>query len=193
MAGATLAMCAARCCSGARNAWIPASCANRIGLGRHGRVALILHFGLFQLLSCFWRARGIDARPIMNEPMHSASVTEFWSNRWNTAFRDLDAPIPVRSTRAAVGAHGGANPRLCVQWAVHDLVISLPAERRLRRAHAILHHPGTGDHAGTIIMSANRLDSAVVWRGRLFTALVLLTPIQLSSTTSSYLPSCSRS
>src|SRR2546423_1561244 len=50
---------------------------------------LLLHFGAFYLLSCAYRAVGVDARPLMNRPLSSTSVSDFWGKRWNTAFRDL--------------------------------------------------------------------------------------------------------
>src|SRR5262245_53849999 len=37
-------------------------------------VIFILHFGSFHLLSCGWRALGIDARPLMNNPIASTSI-----------------------------------------------------------------------------------------------------------------------
>ena len=39
-------------------------------------VMLILHFGVFQLLSGFWRANGIDAKPLMNQPIRSTSLAD---------------------------------------------------------------------------------------------------------------------
>ena len=50
---------------------------------------LILHFGLFQLLAAGWRKAGIDVEPIMNAPLYSKTISEFWGRRWNSAFNRL--------------------------------------------------------------------------------------------------------
>ncbi|HEY2882718.1 MAG TPA: hypothetical protein VGJ15_09800 [Pirellulales bacterium] len=43
----------------------------------------MLHFGLFDLISCAYQAAGVDAPPIMNRPLAARSVGEFWGSRWN--------------------------------------------------------------------------------------------------------------
>src|SRR5262245_34533404 len=52
-------------------------------------IVFVLHFGSFDLLSVAWRRAGIDARPIMNNPVVANSLSDFWGGRWNLAFRDL--------------------------------------------------------------------------------------------------------
>src|SRR3954470_1088511 len=41
-------------------------------------LAFLLHFGAFHLLSCAWRAAGADAKPLMDRPVRSTSLAEFW-------------------------------------------------------------------------------------------------------------------
>jgi len=52
-------------------------------------IILILHFGLFHLLAIGWGTVGIDAGSIMEAPLRSKSISEFWGRRWNAAFNRL--------------------------------------------------------------------------------------------------------
>jgi hypothetical protein len=95
-------------------------------LGMIGLV-LALHFGLFHLLSCLWRSLGSDAAPLMNWPILSTSVSEFWSRRWNLAFRDLTHHYVFRPLAPKVGAASALWIGFLLSGIVHDVVISLPA------------------------------------------------------------------
>lgn len=94
-----------------------------------GMVGIVfsLHFGVFHLLSCLWRSLGIDAVPLMNWPILSTSVSEFWSRRWNLAFRDLTHRYVFRPLAAKVGAASALWIGFVLSGIVHDVVISLPA------------------------------------------------------------------
>jgi alginate O-acetyltransferase complex protein AlgI len=138
----------------------------------------ILHFGLFHLLSCFWRAVGADAHALMNAPLRSTSVAEFWSKRWNTAFRDLTHAFLFRP----LSRRWGLQPALAISFVfsglVHDLVISLPAGGGfggptaffILQAIAILVEKS---QVGKLLGLGRGL------RGWTFTALVLLGPATL--------------
>lgn len=90
-------------------------------------IVMLLHFGVFQLLSCLWRSAGVEARPLMNRPLASTSLSEFWGKRWNTAFRDLAHRFIFRPLSGWWGPRWGLFAGFLFSGAVHDLVISVPA------------------------------------------------------------------
>ncbi len=98
-----------------------AGCVGTVGL------LLLLHSGFFHLLSCAWRAAGVNARPLMNRPFSAESVSEFWGRRWNTAFRDLTHRFLFRPLTARLGVSGAVLAGFFVSGLLHDLVISIPA------------------------------------------------------------------
>jgi alginate O-acetyltransferase complex protein AlgI len=95
-------------------------------IGMLGMV-LLLHFGFFHLLSASWRALRVDAPPIMNAPLRSTSVSEFWGQRWNTAFNDLALRLAFRPAARRLGIAGATLWAFLVSGLIHELVISLPA------------------------------------------------------------------
>ena len=88
---------------------------------------LILHFGLFALVSIGWRALRVDAAPIMDAPLRSTSVAEFWGRRWNGAFNDLALGLVFRPLARRLGVTGATLSAFAVSGLIHELVISLPA------------------------------------------------------------------
>lgn len=95
-------------------------------IGMVGMV-LLLHFGFFHLLSVGWRALRVDAPPIMNAPLLSTSITEFWGRRWNAAFNDLVLRLVFRPAALRMGIAGATLTAFLVSGIIHELVISLPA------------------------------------------------------------------
>lgn len=118
-------------------AWLMGgACSQSVFLGEFsqgwiGMVGLVfvLHFGLFHLLSCGFRAVGIKAVPLMDWPILSTSVAEFWGRRWNRAFRDLTHRFLFLPNRKAWGPTAALAVGFVVSGLVHDLVITVPAGR----------------------------------------------------------------
>jgi D-alanyl-lipoteichoic acid acyltransferase DltB (MBOAT superfamily) len=90
-------------------------------------IILFLHFGVFELLALAWQTLGINAKPVMRSPLFAASLAEFWSTRWNTAFNVLAHDFVFRPLARKVGATRATLGVFLVSGLVHDLVISLPA------------------------------------------------------------------
>lgn len=88
---------------------------------------LILHFGLFELASTGWRVLRVDAAPIMNRPLRSTSVSEFWGRHWNAAFNDLAARLVFRPVARHTTVFAATLIAFSVSGLIHELVISLPA------------------------------------------------------------------
>ena len=95
-------------------------------IGMVGMV-LLLHFGFFHLLSEGWRALRVEAPPIMNAPLRSTSVSEFWGQRWNAAFNDLAVRLVFRPSVRWLRIAGATLLAFLVSGLIHELVISLPA------------------------------------------------------------------
>lgn len=90
-------------------------------------IVMVLHFGLFHLLSCTWRSIGIAARPLMRVPFVSSSLAEFWGRRWNTAFRDLTYHFLYRPLAARLGTRIAMMLGFLLSGFIHELAITVPA------------------------------------------------------------------
>jgi hypothetical protein len=88
---------------------------------------LILHFGAFHLLSLAWRSAGISAQPIMQHPLESKSLSEFWGKRWNLGFRQLSHDWIFAPIRKHFGIATATLAAFAASGLIHDLVISVPA------------------------------------------------------------------
>jgi hypothetical protein len=136
-------------------------------------IVFMLHFGGFHVLALIWQGLGRDVHPIMRAPVCATSVGEFWSQRWNLAFRDFSSQFLMRPLSRRFGSQGAAWSVFLFSGIVHDLAISVPAGAGfgLPTAYFVLQafaawfeRSGTGRGLG--------LRSGI--RGRVFTFLVIL-------------------
>jgi hypothetical protein len=141
-------------------------------------IVLFLHFGVFHLLSCFWRRAGVDASPIMHRPLATTSVSDFWARRWNTTYRDLVHRYIFQPLSRWLGAALAMVIGFALSGMAHELVITVPARAGyggptaffiLQAAAILLERSAAGRRLG--------LGRGIA--GRLFTAAVLLVPLPL--------------
>jgi alginate O-acetyltransferase complex protein AlgI len=90
-------------------------------------IALMLHFGIAHVAALAWRRQGVPVQPLMNWPPAARSVSDFWSNRWNLAFRDLAQLLVFRPLMRRCGAAGATFAVFAVSGLIHDAVISWSA------------------------------------------------------------------
>lgn len=136
---------------------------------------LLLHFGSFHLLSCAWRAAGVDAKPLMHGPVLARGVSDFWGRRWNTAFRDLTHRFLFRPLAARLGPRAGLAAGFLFSGVVHDLVISVPAGGGYGGPTLYFVLQGVGLLAERS-RAGKRLGLGAGWRGWAFTAIVVVGP-----------------
>lgn len=169
---------AAKTCFGAVCLWGAARfLGSGLLAGWVGMVGLIflLHFGAFHLLALFWQERGVDAPPLMDAPIRSASLGEFWSRRWNSGFRDLVFGLWFTRLKARFDARTATFALFLFSGLVHDLVISLPAGGGYGLPTAYFALQGAG------LLAEHRRGSALArwrgrWPGRVWTWLVVAGP-----------------
>lgn len=90
-------------------------------------IVLLLHFGGFHLLALGWRCAGRAVQPIMHAPLLATSVGDFWSNRWNLAFRDFATAFVLRPLARRWNARLALWGCFVFSGLVHELAISVPA------------------------------------------------------------------
>jgi alginate O-acetyltransferase complex protein AlgI len=97
------------------------------GLAALFGLVLTLHFGVLHLVSLVLQYLRRSTKPLMNHPLRSLSLTELWSQRWNTGFSDLARNLIFRPVARRAGAAVATGAVFVASGLVHDLVISLPA------------------------------------------------------------------
>jgi hypothetical protein len=88
---------------------------------------LILHFGLLEAIALAWQSAGVRVEAIMQLPLFSESLSEFWGKRWNNAFRHLSHEFIFQPLCRRIGAHWALLLVFLFSGLLHDLTISIPA------------------------------------------------------------------
>lgn len=136
---------------------------------------LLLHFGAFHLAALLWRSLGIAVRPLMNSPLASRSLSEFWGRRWNTGFQQLAHDLVFRPLRRKTGVAAAGFLVFVVSGLLHDLVISLPARGGYGLPTLYFALQGAG-----VALERSRLGRQLGlrdgWRGWLWMAVVTAAP-----------------
>src|SRR5690606_8413996 len=124
------------------------------------------------------RSLGADASPIMRSPLLASSPSDFWSRRWNLAFRDIDSEFVFRPAARRWGPAPGIVAAFLFSGVLHDLVTSFPVNAwygaptlyfMIQAAGVILEKSRAGIRAG--------LASGL--RGRAFTVALVAGPLFL--------------
>lgn len=158
--------------------WIPPEYPYVVGWTGMIGIVMMLHFGAFHLLSCAWRSAGVQARPLMNRPLASTGLSEFWGRRWNTAFRDLTHRFLFRPCAAWFGTRLGVLVGFLFSGLIHDLVISVPARGGYGGPTVFFAIQGAAMLAERSAFG-RRIGLGSGWPGRLFTFAILIVPAPL--------------
>jgi len=154
-----------------------AQAANPLLAGWVGMIGLVflLHCGLFHLLSLGWRSIGANAKPIMCFPILACSLSEFWGQRWNTAFHELVHRFTFQPLRRVTGVTVATLFVFLLSGLVHELVISLPARGGYGLPTAYFAVQGLGVLAGHTALG-RRIGLGRGLSGWLFTLVIVAGP-----------------
>lgn len=153
---------------------------NAMVAGWIGMIGLVfvLHFGLFHVMSLGWRLNAVDAQPLMNFPILSTSLSDFWGRRWNSAFRHLAFTRVFRPLLGRMSVAWATMVVFLVSGLIHDLILSVPVHGGWGRPTIYFVLQGIGLLAERSRLG-RRLGCGRGLTGRLMCALFVLTPLGL--------------
>ncbi len=136
-------------------------------------IVFVIHFGVVRLLSILWRRAGVNAQPIMNAPILATSLSDFWSKRWNLAFRDVAYAHVFRPLVSQTGVAGATLAVFLVSGVIHDAVISIPsgAGYGFPTLYFVIQ--------GVAVLFEKKMKLGKGMIGRVFCFIVILGPISL--------------
>ena len=86
-----------------------------------------VHMGIGRLLPFGLRWVGYPVPPLFNDPLKSTSVGDFWSDRWNRPFVNMNRLFLTGPLSSRIGIAGAAALAFLVSGFLHELAISYPA------------------------------------------------------------------
>lgn len=134
-------------------------------------LVFLLHFGLLHLVALLWRHAGRPVEPIMRAPVMATSLDDFWSRRWNLAFRDFASQFIFRPLYRRFGAAAAIVGCFGFSGLVHDLGISVPARGGYGLPTAYFLLQGAGVLAERSAWG-RRIGLGRGWRGWIFAAAI---------------------
>ena len=90
-------------------------------------IVVVFHCGLIHLSAILWNISGRPVKPIMNSPLIATTVSEFWSKRWNLAFRDYAHVSVFKPLARKANGTMAVLAGFLFSGIIHDLAISVPA------------------------------------------------------------------
>jgi D-alanyl-lipoteichoic acid acyltransferase DltB (MBOAT superfamily) len=69
----------------------------------------------------------VNAAPVMQRPMRSRTLAEFWGRRWNTSFHRIAIDLMFRPLCRCFSARGVMFITFVLSGLLHELVITVPA------------------------------------------------------------------
>lgn len=89
-------------------------------------LSMMLHFGVLNLCTAFWRSQGVHVSELFQAPYKATSLNEFWGKRWNVAFSEMTALIVYRPLKSEVGRDKALVTSFLFSGVLHEVAISLP-------------------------------------------------------------------
>jgi alginate O-acetyltransferase complex protein AlgI len=142
-------------------------------------ISLVVHFGVFDILAAFWRARGVDCQRLFRSPLQSTNLREFWGRRWNLAFSEMTAIAVYQPIVRTAGRGPAIGLSFLGSGLLHELAISVPvrAGYGLPMTYFLLH--GILMTVEARLVKANRPIDHLTWFGRAWTLFWLLAPLPI--------------
>lgn len=91
-------------------------------------VLFIVHMGMVEVVADGWRLLGFSPRGLFERPLCSQSLREFWSERWNRAFVDMNKIFLLEPLRKRVPSAALIFGIFLVSGVLHEIAISYPAD-----------------------------------------------------------------